>query len=311
MSYTYPPNVPSVSGGNLTIADTHRWLSTPNLLARRLRDLSEQRFIADALLTGRYDGAGGGMQYEGSESLYTADNPQAVAAGSEYSKTQASGGTTSIAKTVKWGQEAPVTDEAIARMRWNAAERQMTKLVNQNVKYVDSVALSAISSAVTATQAAGAAWAGATAEQIITDVMTAQQQIRAVNDGFDPDTVVVDDLRWGYAMAKFIAAGLTPRESADTPLLTGQFPTILGLRWLATPNLPTANAALVVDSKQLGGMADEDLMSPGFVKVNGQGVEVRTRRDANGADQYWIAARRVTVPIVVEAAAARKITGVS
>lgn len=310
MPLTYPPAAPTISGGNITVADTHAFLSNPRLLARRLREISEQRYIADALLVGRYDATGGALQYEGSESIFTADNPQAVAAGSEYPKTQASTGTSSIAKTVKWGQETPVTDEAIKRYRFSAAQRAMIKLVNQNVKYVDSVALSAIASAVTATQAAAAAWASATAEQILTDVLTAKAQIVALNQGFDPDTVVLDDLRWAYAMAKFVAAGLTPRESQNTPLLTGDFPIIAGMRWLSTPNIPTAGVAIVADSQQLGGMADEDLESPGFVKVGGQAVEVRSRRDPNGVDEYWLAARRVTVPVVNEATAARKITGV-
>ena len=310
MPITYPPAAPTISGGNITVADTHAFLSNPRLLARRLRALSEQRFIADALLTGRYDAVGGALQYETSESIYTADDPKAVAPGSEYAKTQAGVASSSIAKTVKWGQETPVTDEAIKRLRFNAAQRAMVKLVNQNVKYVDSVALSAIASAVTATAAAAADWSTATAEQIMTDVALARANIVALNQGYDPDTVVVDDVNWAYAMARFVAAGLTPRESTNTPLLTGDFPTILGMRWLATPNIPTANVAIVLDSQQLGGMADEELESPGFVKIDGQAVEVRSRRDANGVDQYWLAARRVTVPVVNEPAAGRKITGI-
>jgi hypothetical protein len=46
--------------------------------------------------------------------------------------------------------------------------------------------------------------------------MLAKQNIVALNQGYDPDTVVLDDIPWGYAMAAFIAAGLTPRETADT-----------------------------------------------------------------------------------------------
>jgi len=42
---------------------------------------------------------------------------------------------------------------SIARQRMQPVNKAMIKLVNQNVKYVDSVALSAIASAVTATAA--------------------------------------------------------------------------------------------------------------------------------------------------------------
>jgi hypothetical protein len=147
-----------------------------------------------------------------------------------------------------------------------------------------------------------------TAQQWITTVMLAKQNIAALNQGYDPDTVVLEDIPWGYAMAAFIAAGLTPRESADTALLTGEFPTILGMRWLASPNVPTSGTGLVVDSKQLGGMADEDLGGPGYTKVNGVGVEAKSIRDDDN-DQWRLRCRRVTVPVVVEPAAGRKITG--
>ena len=70
------------------------------------------------------------------------------------------------------------------------------------MKYVDSIALSAISTAVSATAAAAAAWATATAAQILRDVMLAKANIVALNQGFEPDTVVVDDVNWAYALAR-------------------------------------------------------------------------------------------------------------
>jgi hypothetical protein len=305
MPYTYPPAAPTISGDNVTIS---RFLGSPTLLARRLRTILEQRYIADALLRGRYIVSGGAVSYETGEPIGTGDNPRAVQPGMEYPLANPQTGTASIAKTVKWGQDVLVTDESVKRRQMDPVNRALTKLANQNVTYVDSVALSAIASAVTATAAAPANAATMTAQQWITTVILAKQNIVALNQGYDPNTVVLDDLSWGYAMAAFISAGLTPRESADTPLLTGNFPTILGMQWLATPNVPTAGTGLVVDSDQLGGMADEDLGGPGYVKVNGQGVEVKTIRDDN-SDQYRLRARRVTVPIVVEPAAGRKITG--
>jgi hypothetical protein len=305
MGYTYPAPAPTISGDNVTIS---RFLNDPTLIARRLRTLLEQRYIADALLTGRFQVSGGSVQYETGESIFTADNPRAVAPGSKYPLTQGTTGVASLAKTVKWGQDALVTDESVKRQKMDPVNRALLKLANQNVKYVDSVALAAIASAISATAAAPAAASAMTAQQWITAVMLAKQNIVALNQGYDPDTVVLDDISWGYAMAAFISAGLTPRESGDTALLTGDFPTILGMRWLATPNVPTAGTGLVVDSTQLGGMADEDLGGPGYAKVNGIGVETKSIRD-DEEDQTRLRARRVTVPVVVEPAAGRKITG--
>jgi hypothetical protein len=306
MPYTYPPAAPTLSGDNVTIS---RFLNNPTLVARRLRTLLEQRYIADALLTGRYTVEGGAIQYETGESIFTNDNPRPVAPGSEYPLTTMPDGTASLAKTVNWGQDALITDASIKRRKMDPVTRAFVKLVNQNVKYIDSIALAAIASAVTNTAAAAASWATATTKQIARDVGGAKANILALNQGYDPDTVVVDDINWMYAMTQFAADGLVPRETpSQNPLITGEFPTVLGMRWLATPNLPTAGQALVVDSQQLGGMADEDLGGPGYVSAGGVGTQVKTIRD-DERDRYRVRCRRVTVPVVVEPAAARKITG--
>lgn len=309
MGYTYPPAAPTISGDNITIS---RFLQDPTLIARRLRTLLEQRYIADAILTGRYQVSGGSIQYETGESIFTPDDPRSVAPGGEYPLTNPDTGTASIAKTVKWGQDALVTDESIKRRAIDPVNRALTKLANQNVKFVDSVAVSAVSSAVTNTQAAGAAWSGATADGILKDVGTAKTSILGLNQGYDPNTVVVDDTSWLNAMLAFVKAGYVPRETvAGNPAMTGEFPVILGLRWLASPNA-LAGTALVLDSTQLGGMADEDLGGPGYVSAAGPNtapVQVKSIRDDDN-DQYRLRARRVTVPVVVEPAAARKITGV-
>jgi hypothetical protein len=111
-------------------------------------------------------------------------------------------------------------------------------------------------------------------------------------------------------MVSFIAAGYVPREtSTNNPALTGEFPTILGMRWLASPNA-ISGTVLVLDSTQLGGMADEKLGGPGYVSAAGPQtapVEVKTIRD-DEKDQYRLRARRVTVPVVDEPAAGYKLT---
>jgi hypothetical protein len=309
MSYTYPPAAPTVSGDNITI---HRFLQNPTLVARRLRTLLQQRYIADALLKGRFAVSGGAIVTESGDSLFTGESPRAVSAGGEYPLVTVGGGTPSLVKTVKWGQDSEVTDESIKRLQMDPVNRALTKLANQNVKHVDSVALSVIASSVTATQAAAATWATADAEQILLDVMTAKARVIAQNEGHDPDTVAVDDINWAIAMAKFAAAGYLPRENnAQNPVLTGDFPLIAGMRWLATPNVPVLGTALVVDSEQLGGMADEDLGGPGYVSAAGPGtaaVETKVMRQ-DEEDKYRLRARRVTVPVVVDAGAGRTITG--
>lgn len=306
MPFTYPAPSPTISGDYLTI---HRLLQSPELIARRLRTLSEQRFIADALLTGRFEAVGGAIQYEQGESIYTDRTPEQVRPGMEYPLTGIGLGPTQVAEVVKWGQDVPVTDEAIKRLNRNPVDRAFLKLVNQMVKTVDAVALAAISSAITATAAAAASWATATAKQIFLDVAKAKTAVIDLNEGFEPDTVVVSTTAWMYAMATFADAGYLPREDRNAPLFTGQFPVIDGMRWLATPNVPLANAATVVDSTQLGGMADENLGGPGYSGATA-GVETKSIRDEE-KDGYRLRARRITVPVVLEPGAGYEITGVT
>jgi hypothetical protein len=306
MPYIYPPAAPTISGDNVTIS---RFLANPTLVARRLRTLLEQRFIADALLTQRFNVVGGAVQYETGEPLFSNDAPKQVAPGSEYPLTSIPSGAVSLAKTSKWGQDTPVTDEAIKRQNFNPVQRALTKLANQNVKTVDGVALSAIASAVSQTSAATAGWTTATAAQIFKDVAIVKANVAALNQGYDLDTVVVSDLAWANAFSAFVNAGYFAREDpANNPVITGAFPVLNGLRWLVTPNLPTAQTALILDSTQLGGMADEDLGGPGYARVGGVGVEVKSIRDEK-KDRWLLRARRVTVPVVLEPAAAWKITG--
>lgn len=262
------------------------------------------------LLTGRFDATGGSIRYETGESIYADRAPEQVAPGAEYPLTSISDGTEQVAKTAKWGRDSEITDEAIARRKMDPVNRALVKQVNQMVKTVDSVALAAIASQVTQTTAASASWSSGSAT-ILRDVLKAVAQIRALNEGFEPDTIVVDDMTWAMVMSDDKIAQLLKREDGLAPIYTGDFPQIAGLRFLPTPNLPVTGAAFVVDTTQLGGMADEKLGGPGYVSAGGSipGVEVKTIRDDEN-DKYRLRSRRVTVPVVLEPRAAWKITGV-
>lgn len=306
MPYTYPPAAPTVAGD---VNSIHRLLQNPTLIARRLQTIANQRFIADALLTGRFVATGGAVQFEQEgESLYTTRTPEVVRPGAEYPLAAVGIGPTQIAEVQKWGQDVPVTDEAIKRLNRNPVDRAFTKLVNQMVKTVDGVALAAISSQVTQATAAAAAWTSATAKQMFLDVELAKANVISRNEGYEPDTVVVSPTAWAYAMATFGDAGYLPREDGNAPVLSGNFPVIDGLRWLPTPNLPFGTSALVVDSTQLGGMADEDLGGPGYAGAQ-MGIETKSIREEE-TDGYRLRARRITVPIVLSPGAAWRISGV-
>lgn len=297
MSYTYPAPPATVSGG--TILEIHQFLKNPNLLSRRLRTLLEQRYISDALLTGRFEAVGGSILYETGEPIFTNDDPEAVAPGGAYPKTSASGGELASAKTTKWGQDIPVTDEAIGRLKMSPVERAFTKLVNQSVRFVDSASLAVIASKLLqeydVTAGGPGAWTDGNA--IVEGVMIAKAQVTDLDEGYDPNIIVLKGVQWAKAVSRLNEAGLLPRE-AGNPLITGEWPEALGLTWMSSNHTPT-NDPMLLDNTQLGGMADENLGGPGYVRSGGIGVETKAIRK-DETDSYLLRARRVTVPVVLE-----------
>lgn len=302
MPYSYPPAAPTLSGDFITVS---RFLNDPNVVARRLRTLAEQRLIATAILSGRETVSGGAIGFEQNETMYPDRVVESVSPGGEYPITPISTGPAQLAKIVKWGQDTIVTDEAVSRQRMQAAERAMLKLVNAAAKNIDSVALSLIASSVTQTRAASAAWSSAT-PKILQDIMLAKADIAALNQGYDPDTLIINDATWAYVASDATLINAMQRETAANPVYTGNFQILAGLRVLPTPNLPAAGA-WVLDSTQLGGIATEDLQ--GGYQSAGDLLQSKSIREDH-TDQWRLRARAVFVPYITEPNAAVKITGV-
>lgn len=295
--------------GTLTAEEVHQLLQSPNRISRRVRTLADQRFIADFLLAGRYEAVGGSILYETGEELFAADDPEAVEAGGEYPLTVMTRGELAAAKTKKWGLDTEIYDEAIARLGIDPVNRGLARMVNSVVRYVDGIALGVIASKVTATYPAGSAWT--TGEQIVEGVLVG----KATGDeqgegGYDMNTVVLKPVPFAKVQAHLINAQLLPREDGN-PVLGGGVINALGMTWTTSPHTPT-NDPMLVDRDQLGGMADEDLKSPGYSRSSdGVGVETKVNRLDGGDDRdgYRARARRVTVPVVVDPMAGLRITG--
>jgi len=303
MSYSYPAAAPTLAGDVLTV---NRFLNNPTLVARRVAELSRQRFIGDVLLTGRSDVEGGAVQFETDDTLYSDRPVERVSPGGVYPLATVGTGTASIAKTEKWGQDTLVTDEKIKRERMQAAERAMGILANSVVKQFDSVCLSLIASAVTQTIAASSAWSGAT-PTILRDIMRAKATIAALNKGYNPNVLVVDDMTWAYLGSDAALMNAMARESQNNTVYTGEFSVVAGLLILPTPNLP-ATGAWMVDTNLLGGIGNEDL-GGGYGRWAGSPIETKSMRE-DKEDQFRLRARRVAVPYVNNPGAAIRITGI-
>ena len=307
MPHIYPPAAPTISGDTLTIS---RFLDNPTAVSRRLRTLAENRFIADVLLSGRYQVSGGSLLYEQSESMYTNKAPEIVNPGAEYPRSPATPGPAAVATVSKWGQDVPVTDEHIGRYGRRAVDVALIKIVNYIVRQVDSIALAAISAAVTQTAAAigGSNWSGASADPLL-DLMLAKAAVTANDQGYDADTAVMSDVAYARLIANAKVISGLQRENDNSVTIAGDQLTIAGLRILTTNNLPVASTCFVLDSTMLGGIGYERIPSPEYTGDPANGVETWSRRDPAANDMWIVRGRRPVVPVVQEPNAAYKITG--
>ena len=306
MPGTYPAAPATLSDPLLTIS---RFLSSPTQIVRRVRDYTDLRFVADQVLTQKFNSSGGAVLYEASEPFVSDRAVTAVSPGSEYPGAEMPNGTAGLAAVLKWGQRTDLTDEEITRNArpGSAADRKLRKLVNSVIKQVDAIAMSAVNTAITANTAATTAWATIATATPFNDIQKAKAQIRKLNLGYNPDIVVMDDDRYAALTNNAIVAGLLRRENESNPVYTGEFEKIAGLRIIVTPNLPVTSTVIVADSTQLGGMADETQTAPGYAKTD-LGVEIKSIRK-DEADKWTLQGRRITVPVVQEPGAGYRITG--
>lgn len=307
---TYPPAPATYSDPNVTAS---RFLQNPTFFARRLQTLGDQRYIGTSLLTGRQETSGGAIGYESVEAIFADAAPEVVAPGAEYSITTVGDGAAGLARVTKWGKDTFVTDEAIKRRNMDPVNKGMLKLVNSAALAIDASVISVIASAITATRAAKQKWDGSgTTPSILQDILRAKADVRALNLGYEPNILLVDDSTWAYLASDPTIAAAMQRESALSPVYSGRFEILAGLAVIPAPaaNLPGAvgTNAWVLDSNQLGFIGTENL-GGGYIGA-GELVESKVMRlDEN--DAWRLRARANFVPVVTDAGAGFKISGVA
>jgi hypothetical protein len=304
MPGSYPPAPPTLSGDLLTIS---RFLQSPTMLSRALRTIMNLRFVSDQLLTNQYRTSGGAISYEISEPILNTRAVTAVAPGSTYPFDTPVSGLAALAAVSKWGEASFLSDEKVKRSVYagNEIARTLQKAVNTVVNKVEAITIAAIGSAVTNTVAAGNVWSGASAT-IFRNVETAAASIIDQNQGYNPDTILMSSTKYALMISDNTVSNLRAREDKTNPIYGGQMTNIGGFNVVFTSvgNLPSDDV-WVLDSKLLGGMADEVNNDPGYTTID-KNIQVQTERIA-GRDGWNMWARRLTVPIIQEPAAAVKI----
>jgi hypothetical protein len=303
MPGTYPAPPPTLTGDLETIS---RFLQSPTQIRRRLRDYRDLRFVSDQLLTQRFRTSGGAALYELSEPFITDRPVEAVGPGSEYPFANMPTGTAGIAAVSKWGQKVRITDEEIARNVYagQTIDRSLRKTVNSIIGQVDGTTMTAIASAVTDNTTATVAWSTPATRTIFQDILFAKAHIFAKNLGYHPDTLLVDDLHYAYMMSDTAITNALQREVSTNPIYTGQIEIIGGLTIVVSPSA-VALHPYVLDSAQLGGMADEMDDAPGYA-MDQLAVQIKSIR-LEDKDAWDLQGRRKTVPIVQEPGSACEI----
>jgi hypothetical protein len=306
MPGTYPAAAPVLTGDSLAIS---RFLQSPTAIQRRLRDFKDLRFVSDQILTQRFRSSGGAVLFEQTEPFVTDRTVEAVSAGSEYPFANMPTGTAALAAVSKWGQKVRITDEEIERNVYGGAavDRSLKKVVNSIISQVDSVTMSAVGTALADTATLGKWDAGS--PKILNDILNAKRIILARNLGYSPDTIVVSDLGYMSMMVDTVISNLWRRETTDNPVYTGEVQQVAGMNIIVTPNLPVPTSMFVLDSKALGGMADETDGAPGY-SISDLAVAVKSIR-LDEVDAWDLQGRRKTVPVVQEPGAGQEITGVT
>ncbi len=305
---TYPPAAATLSDPNLTAS---RFLQNPNFVARAMQELGDLRYRGTFLLTGRQETTGGAVGYEQVEGIFADAPPEIVAPGGEYSLTTISDGPAGLARVAKYGKDTMVYDEAIKRRNMDPVRKGMQKLVNSAGLVIDQAVVSVIASAVTANRAATAAWNSAS-PKVLQDILRAVADVRALNLGYEPNALLVDDATWAYLASDPTISAAMARESATSPVYTGRFEVLAGLQVIPTPaaNLPggLGTNAWVIDTDQLGFIATEDL--EGGYQQAGELVQTKVIRQEEN-DGWRLRARANFVPVVTDPGAGFRISGVA
>ncbi|QSZ49404.1 hypothetical protein [Arthrobacter sp. D5-1] len=297
---TYPLTPSQLS--EATAAQLIAFTQSPTQLARRLGEiLTAQQFVGLFLLQGRYKVQGGAIAVPSNEKIRTERGAEKVAPGAEYKLTPLSAEQYEIYTTQKDGIATEVVDEEVGRSLRQPIDDAMLFLQTELVFSANELALGVIQSSVTQTLTAGATWSNG--KQILKDALRVQAAARRLKLGYALDTVVLN----GEQYAEVIPELLDVLPDNDNTALTGDFPTIAGLTWIASDDDEFSDP-LFVDRRRLGGIGREDIPSPEYKPVGGDtGVEIASFREKS--DKTRIQARNPHVPVVANPLAGFHLTG--
>lgn len=144
----YPLGPPSVSNNQITVDLA---LNQPNLITRRISDITLQKFIAPMLFTSSGQAvSGGAMRYQQAKinELYTSRDIEQRGPGDEYPNVGVDRQDEKLAKVEDWGGKTWISDEAKKRNDVATLNQNVTSLANTIVRKVNTRTVAVLDAAI-------------------------------------------------------------------------------------------------------------------------------------------------------------------
>lgn len=248
------------------------YVKNPKLIQARFFDIMRNEFMMDGILRNDGGNDSGMVRFEQDAPLFANDDPMLVAEAAEIPLVTGSDGIPRAAFTVKYGAGLEISREARSRNKVDQVDKRMKQIKNSFLRLYEKLMFNALTTAVTQTSAASAAW-NIAGTNIRTDIIKAASVVReanasgavagpAVEDylGFEPDTLVIstrtrDKLFGNTSITSIYGQGFT--YDTKNPLYTGTLEAqLVGLRVLVS-RFMADDVAWVLERKTVGGFSDE------------------------------------------------------
>lgn len=239
-------------------------IENPLVVPERTLGVLDKQFVADRVLRNAGKATGGAVMYRVSSGIFADNSSEIVSPGAEIPAAQISRGDISSVPVAKRGLAVVIDREMRLRNNMGEVDRQINVVKNTVIRDVDGAFIVALRAAlVTASQTAAAsnAWSSASAT-IRKNINAARLGVSngavSTNNftGFRADTLIISPTTEADLMnsTEFLTLLFGSNMPSDLAGLDGR--NVLGLTILVTPSVGD-NDAFVVQSKEIGGYADE------------------------------------------------------
>lgn len=307
----FPQPAPTISGALVTIS---AFLRNPARVQRAITDFTVQRFVMDKIFSQGPQATGGAVVYDQvTGTFFFLDRDiQEVRPGSRFPVLAGGEQLPSVATVRKLGGEVMLTDEAVRRDNRDLLGREMRRLGNNVVRYVDGSAVAALNAAPIYTMTASGSWSTA---DVLGDIATGAELIYGPDLGYVADTMLLNPGNHAAMVKNTTLRGYLPRENfglnasrmgpdheptngagAPNPILGGFINMLEGITIYLTNRVPLGTTYLL-QAKQVGSYSEE---VPEYYKPIYEPREETT----------YIHGARIIVPYVTDPLACVKITGI-